>query len=436
MKTTRFLILVAIMLALSQVQAKELTIENALALAESHSYRIKAGRAQSDAFREGLSAAVAERLPTLSGTGVVSYRDEIAQLDVELPTGDVLRRDIGSKENYQVDLRLSMPVFTGGRIGGTVDLARATNDYYKAMENATIDEVLLAARMNYLSLYKSDRLVEAARAGLKRATTTLTDVRSLYDAGAADSVDILEARMALTGAESALENALSSRRRNEINLSVLLGLESSEPITLIFTPDQPDSAVLGLKGVSDTKPELIAAGSALEMSRSVVKLNRSDLFPSVSLFGGYSWGKPNLDQFHDEFNDYFTVGATVKWSFNLGGKPARNVRKAKRQLAAAGFEYQKTREHLDKNARVVLENLKLTYRNFQTATVKHRIASDNYRLAVEKHREGVLSANRLIEIEAALSEAEALLASTRAEFYMVESEYYYALGSDLLKEGI
>ncbi|UCE23187.1 MAG: TolC family protein [Candidatus Zixiibacteriota bacterium] len=436
MKTTRFLILVAVVLALSRVQARELTIEDALALAESHSYRIKAGRAQSDAFSEGLKAAVAERLPTLSATGVASYRDEIAQLDVELPTGDVLRRDIGLKENYQVDLRLSLPLFTGGRISGTVDLARSTSDYYKAIENAAIDEVLLAARLNYLSLYKSDRLVEAARAGLKRATTTLSDVQSLYDAGAADSVDILDARMAVTGAQATLDNALSSRRRNEISLSVLLGLSPSEPIKLDFNPGRPDTTALGNRGISGTKPELLAAGSAVEMSRSVVKVSRSDLFPSISVFGGYSWGKPNLDQFHDEFNDYLTVGTTVKWSFNLGGKPARNVRKAKRQVSAAEFEYQRTKERLDRNARVILENLRLTYQNFETATVKHSIASDNCRLAAEKHREGVLSANRLVEIEAALSEAEAHLASTRADFYMVESQYYHALGSELLKEGI
>lgn len=436
MKTKYYFLIVAILLPASGVSPRELTLEEVLKMAESHSYQIKASLAQREAFQNGLRAATSERWPTLSVSGVASYRDEVAQFEVALPTGDVFRRDVGLKENYQADLRLNLPLFTGGRVGGGIDLARASSDYYGAVERATVDEVLLAARVAFMSLYRSDRLVEAARAGLKRARIIAGDVQSLYDAGAADSVSLLDARFALIEAESRLTNALSLRRQNEIRLLVLVGLDPTETITLLFRPAPPEVNDLVPSSVSESKPELAAAFSAVGMSRSLVKVSQAALWPSVSLFTGYSWGKPNLDQFHDEFNDYFTVGAVASWVFNLGGKPVRNIAKARSRLSAAQFEFEKTREQLDRNARIILENLKLAYENYQAASENHRVTSEHYRLATEKHREGALSANRLIEIEALLSQAEASLASTMAEFYVVQSQYYHAVGSDLLKEGM
>ena len=93
-------------------------------------------------------------------------------------------------------------------------------------------------------------------------------------------------------------------------------------------------------------------------------------------------------------------------------------------------------EQLDEQARVALENLRLTYQRYQTSLVNFKIASDNYRLAHEKYAQGVLPSNRLLEIEASLSEAEATLASTQVDFYIVASQYYYIIGSDKLEEGL
>ncbi len=435
---TKFLIpiIVVMVSCVSTVSALDLSLKQALTMAENHSLSLKASKAQSEAFHENLNAAVAERMPTLSATGLASYKDAVPHLEIVFPTGDVFQRSIGSEGAYQLDLRLSLPLYTGGRISGGIGLARATRDYYLALEQASLEEVLLLTRVEYFSLYSADRLVDAARAGLKRARVTYDDVMSLYEAGAADSVNIFDVRLAVNDAELRLTNTISVRHQSEIRLSILLGVDPSESIALSSELKAPDGNGFKPQSVLDTKPELLAAASAVEMSSSMVRLSAADMFPMVSLFGGYSWGKPNIDMFNDEFNDYFTVGANLNWSFNLGGKSLRQKTKSKHQLVSAGHEYDNTRERLDQRARLALESLKLTYFNYQSASINYGIASDNYRLASEKHRQGVLSANRLIEIETTLSQAEASLASTQADFYIVQSQYYRAIGSSLLKEGI
>jgi len=436
MKTMCYLLVMLIATIGGQACALELTLEEALSMAEQHSHTLKASRAQAEAFDAGLKAAIKERMPTLSASALASYKDEVPQLNIALPTGQSLTRDFGFNETYQVDLRLSLPVYTGGRISGGVQLARSTRDYYEALEKADLDDVILTVRVEYISLVKADRLVQIARAGCKRADVIYGDITSLYQAGAADSVDLLEASLVVSDAQSRLDAALSARRQNQIRLAVVTGLDPSEEIMPISEFSAPDTAGLMFEGVSETKPQLTAAASVVEMSRSTLKLSRSDLFPTLSVFGGYSWGKPNIDPFHDDFNDFFTVGANLNWSFNIAGKSVNSVNKARHQLRAARSQYDGAVEQLDKSARLFMENLMLVFDDYLSAGENQRIAAANYRLAQNRHREGVLSANRLIEIEASLSQAEGRLASTEADFHIVQSQFYYATGSKNLKEGI
>ncbi|MEW6411352.1 MAG: TolC family protein [Candidatus Zixiibacteriota bacterium] len=436
MKIKISLLLLLIPVIASMASAKEITINDAVGLARAHSYKLKASRAQAQAYQQNLKAAVSERMPTLSLDALASYKNEVAQLEIAIPGVYTLTRDFGFKETYLTDLRLTMPLFTGGRISGGIGLAQATRDYYEALSRASEDELILAARIEYLTLYRGDLLVDAAEARLKRAKVIRDDTQSLYDAGAADSVNILDASLALANAGLQLKQAQTYRRQSELRLLVLLGLEPTEHLDLIDVLSDPPESTQGFSGVSTEKPELLAASSSVEMSSSLYSLNRADYFPTLSAFAGYSWGKPNLDYFHDEFNDYFIVGARLNWSFNLGGKSQRKVSMSRHQLEAARNQYEQTREQLDQQARLVLENLKLALEEYRTAAENHRIASDNYRLVTDQHRQGVLAANRLIEIETSLSEAEASLASARVAYYMVLSQYYYATGSKKLEEGI
>ncbi len=430
------LILLMIVTCTGVVSARDLSLPQALQLAREHSFAIKKASAQREAYDQNLKAAMAERFPTLSLTSIASYKNNVASLDLAIPGAPPIHREIGTKDVYQTDVRLSVPLFTGGKLSGGIGMASATRDYYSALENAGVDEILLTTRVAYLSLYKADKEIATAQAALKRANLMRSDVQSLYDAGAADSVDILEATLAVSNAQMRVTAMQNDRRQKEIELETLLGVDPEEQITVTDKPQPPDTSSINYTGIAATKPELMAAKSSEEISKHLVALNKSDYFPTLSAFGGYSYGKPNIDQFHNDFNDYFVVGASLNWSFNIGGRTPHKVSMARLQAQAANNIYDQVQEQLDEQARVALENLKLTYQRYVTASTNYRVASDNYRLAHDKYTQGVLPSNRLLEIEASLSEAEATLASTQVDYYIVASQYYYVTGSAQLEKGL
>jgi len=435
MKNNWIILLVLLLLPVGSVCARELSLSEALNLARGHSFALKRAGSERAAYEENLKATVAERFPTLSLTGLASYKDEVALLDLELSPTQRVQRDLGTNETYQTDLRLTLPLFTGGRIGGGIDMARATTDYYRALEQAGLEELLYITRVQYLTLYYTERMVEVSEATLRRAEIINDDIRNLHSAGAADSVDLLETRSNLTQAQFQLKSAVNARKQQQINLVTLLGLEPSEEITLSDRPGSPDPTLPVHSGLVSDKPELRAAAAVINVNRSSVRVNRAAWFPTLSLYGGYSWGKPNIDMFNDEFNDYFTAGLNLNWSFNLGRQTRSNVSMSKYQLTAARNERDRIQERLDREALLALESLALASEKYLTAREKFQIATDNYRLAQGKHRQGALSANRLLEIETSLSEAESTLATAQVGFYIVQSKYLFAIGSDKITEG-
>ena len=430
------ILLTAFLIALTaSLEARELSLSEALNLARQHSFALKRAGAERAAYEDNLKATIAERYPTLSLTGLASYKDDLAQLDLQVSPTQRLQRDIGSKETYQTDLRLTLPLFTGGRIGGSVDLARSTTDYYRALEEASLEELIFITRVQYLTLYYTERLIGVAEATLRRAEIIHEDINTLHSAGAADSVDLLDARSKLTQARFQIKSAFNARAQEQIKLITLLGLEPTEEITLSDRPGSPDLLLPVHSGLLSDKPELQAAAAVIAINESTVKVNRSAYFPTLSLFGGYSWGKPNIDLFNDTFNDYFTAGANLTWSFNLGRKTRSKVSMSRYQLNAARNERDRIKEQLDREVSLALESLALAGDRYQTAREHFDIATDNYRLAQGKHREGALSANRLLEIETVLSQAESTLATAQVGYYIARSKYHFTIGSDELKEG-
>jgi len=419
----------------ASVDAVELTLKDAFEKARDHSYRLKKTEAQSEASRSELKSARAERLPTLSLSAYASYISEVSSLDIEVAPGMSFSREIGTEDHYQGDLRLSLPLFTGGRISGGIDLARAGVDYYNAANRMESDRLYLNTRMTYLNLYRTERQVEVARASLKRTEIILGDINSLYKAGAADSVAILDARLAHTRADYAVKQAAIARRTVEISLLTLLGLDLSEKLKLTDKFDTP-VMIDPFARPDETKAELLAYRANIELNRSRLKLTRSDYFPTVSVFTGYSYGKPNIDQFNSSWNDYYTLGANLTWSFNVGGKSVNRVRNARYNLQSADYDYRQVEEDLTREMRIAFENMKNTYEKYLSALEENKITTQSFRLAQQKLRQGAMATNRLLEIETTLTSSQSSLAAALVDFHIALSEYLYAAGSPLLREGI
>jgi outer membrane protein len=433
MNRTLVRILVFLSVAAS-LSARDLTLEQAMQMARDHSFAIKKVQAAALGAGSDLSAARAERLPTLGLAGVASYTNKTAQMNINIPGLISLQREVGSKEKYQADFRLNMPLFTGGRITGGIDAASASADYYQALESATTDQIIYVAHLEYLNLSRADQLLAASESARRRTGVIQQNIASLFEAGSADSIALLDARLAVSKADQAVDQAKTNRRGSEIRMLTLIGLDPSESLTV--TDTLPEPQLDAAKGsLSTQKAELRAAEASVRLSQSRIRLAGVEFWPTISAYGGYSYGKPNLDQFNASWNDYWTVGANLVWSFNIGGRATNKSRAARYNFAAAQNDRDLTRENLERDISLSYEQMKLAYTKYQNSLNQFQIANDNYRLAKQQHQNGDLATNRLLEIEADLSSSESNLAAAKADFFAAQTAYRFALGSDTITKG-
>ncbi len=429
-----YVVLFVVMLA-SAAYPRDLTLDQALRLAEQHSYRVKQAEANLEASGASVTAAKAERLPTLSVEAVATYIDDVPSLEIEIPPLVSLSREFGANETYLADFHLTLPLYTGGRISSGIRAAQSEEAYRGALASLSLDQIQLRTRLDYLGLRRAMELRQAALASLNRTGILLDDVQNGLDAGVADSVDLLEARLARTRAEFAVRQADIGIRSSEIKLLVDLGLSPGETLRLTDSLPEP-SAVIPATVIDGARPELMASASMVMLKGAQLQATSADLYPTLGLFTGYSYGKPNNDPFSGDWNDNITVGAQLQWSFNLGGRTSAKKKAVGFELEAARRYHDDLRESIDREVDLAFEQVKLAHERYVSARLEHRLTSDNYRLASNRHEAGVLSSNRLLEIEAALTAAEATMAAARIDFYIAQSGYLYATGDDNLGKGI
>ncbi len=412
-------------------QSADLTIRQTIDKALVHSYALKKSAALDSAAASTVSAAKAERWPTLSLSGTAQLIDNIPV--VQFAPGQ--SRELGSKETYQTDLRLSLPIFTGGKIGYGVDLARASQELQSALAKGDSDRVAYTAWSEYLGLTRAEQLVKVAEASQKRAEIINRDVQSLVSAGVADSVDLNDAKLALTRAQLGVKQANNQLRTAEIRTAILIGADphqSISPATAI--PEPPDSMTSAAVSL-ESKSEIRASAAAASIARAKVHLTIADFLPTLSGYGGYSYGKPNGDFFNNKWRDFWSAGTNLSWSFNLGGRTQAKNKSSRYELRSAQSEQSRVAEQLDREVRLAGEQLSLARDRYESARIEFQIAGDQFRLAQQRHQNGDLTSNRLLDIETSLTSAQSSLAASLSDYWLATAYWYFCAGSPKLQEG-
>ncbi len=431
----RIVVFAIALVTTASTSGRQLSLSDAIRMAEGHSRMIRQAAENAEAAGASLKAAQDARWPNLTMTSSVLFKDEIPSFDIELPApiGASLQREIGSRENYQMDVQVTWPLFSGGRISGGIDLSAALKEALQFLLEASRQQLWYQTRSAYLRVIRASRLLTAAEASLKRTHLVMSDVRAMHDAGMADSVDLLDADLALIEAEHGVDQALSGLQVARIELAVLLGLPVDQPLDLTDRPAAPSQPTGHDRTVS--RPEVAAAAAMARARQHSIGVVKSDLWPELAVFGGYSTGRPNQDFFNNEWNDYFSAGARLTWSFNLGGRTFALTDAARAEHRAAEQEHEHVAEQASRQAELAFTGWELSWKSYQAARRRFESTSANYRLARDKHRQGALSSNRLLEIEATLTVAESALAAAEIDCRLAHSGWLYAIGSDQLKRG-
>lgn len=412
-----------------------LNLTEAVDRALVHSYRIQAAQYDSATAQHDLRAASAERFPTLSLNATTYFLDEVQSVDLPVPT--VAEMEIGSKENYQVDVKLNVPLFTGGKITAGINTRQAALAAQIAGLTAQRATIAYQCRSACFNLMIADGLVKSAEASLNRIIIIKNDVRNLHASGLADSVDLLDSELAYQTVKYQLETQKTNRANAALSLARLLGLTDNPEIVLTEDIPRPQESTLANISTADIqRHELAINDNRIRAAEYGMHLSSAAYFPTLAAFGGYSAGKPNRDMFGNDWNDYFLAGLNLNWSFNLGNKTGKSISAARQKVFSERMAKKELEESLLLQAQTALENVRHAYQAFIISEKEFAISREKYRLGLEKQRAGKMTVNRLLELEQELTATEQMHRVSMINYYLSENTLLYAVGSSRLFGGL
>ena len=185
------------------------TLEDALQQAYGTRSDLRASLDNEKAAEKSLAAAKGERLPSAT-----------TQSDFS----DVGKTFGHSNGNFEFQAGVRVPIFTGERIKGEIQQAKAAAEQRKAEAENLRGQVDYDVRTAFLNLAAATEQVNVARRNVDLANENLTRSKDRFASGVTDSVAVVQAEQSLASANDQYITSTYSHNLSKLELARALGV--------------------------------------------------------------------------------------------------------------------------------------------------------------------------------------------------------------------
>ena len=182
-----------------------LSLAEAMEKARVHSARLAQLAALEGAAAEGLRGARAQRWPVIDLQGSYSFNSDVPELALISPGPPPTRQVVfpNIPNQYKGRAGLALPVYTGGRIAGTVDAARGQQEAARLDHAAGGADLRLETGSAYWTLVTTRESARVLEESVASYDTHEKDARNRFELGVAARNELLAVQVERDRAELA-----------------------------------------------------------------------------------------------------------------------------------------------------------------------------------------------------------------------------------------
>ncbi len=376
----------------------------------------------------------ASRLPALIAGGGYNFISETARLTLPftLPGMPVQEIEAGVNHQYDLNLRVQQPLFTGFRLKNEIALSRTQREKVSLQKAIARNRLFLLAGQIYYR-HQLNRMQQAMlQKGLARLDLQLQKVRSFFRSEQATSFDTLEVfnrRLELANRLQQLrryERIILTQLQHVLNDSVTVRIaetppHSRPPIRLLPLPSYFQQAL-------QSRPELQQLSLREKAQSHKIRIAKSALWPQIFASASFHYARPGVNFFEDEWMTYYTVGIQMQWRLWTWRQDGYRIQQA---------QIEQERLRLQKRALIqdIRQQVQEAYLNLQSALEQIRLQErlvdqerERYRRVSEQYDQGQAALLDLRNAEIRLTEAELQLQSNYIEAYQAHLQLQFAIG--------
>ena len=295
-------------------------------------------------------------------------------------------------EQYNVSLELTQPLYTAGKVGAAVKLAKLAADISRAqIEVARLDTAVAAAEA-YFRLLEAQKGLETIEIQQQTRAASLEVVQARYDLGDATELERLQAEAALAELQPTVDAAKGAVRVAEIGLRGILDLPDEQEISVAELSDPLPELPLAAKALGmavDHRPEFDDLELQIAALQKQTKITRADGLPQVDLTGIYGHSVRLWDDIDDSrFKDWtFAVG--MRWELFDGGRRQGQVSRLESQRRQLEWHLAALKNQVKQEVEGALAEYATALSRWAATEISARAAREAGRVAQESYQEGV-----------------------------------------------
>ncbi len=384
------------------------TLDACVAYALEHNLQLKDFEYSTESNRESYRQSFRDLLPNINAT--TNYNIRFGR-SVDPNDNSIITTDFFSN-NYSIDATLDL--FKGFQ---KINLIKASSLLYKATKEETLQQKYLLAFRVMQAFYDIrfyEGLVANSADQLAVSQANFDLVKKQIALGLKAGADLYEAESLLLTDKLNLTQSKNQLEAARLRLMQEMNLNERETITIqhgmIREPDmamdvasQPDSIFGQARGFL---PIIKARELQVQAAKKSVSAARGDLYPSLSIFGGYGTGYyettqdtlgntiPFSDQFRD--NTFQFVGLNLSIPISNGWSGRSRVKQQK-------IEQLRAQNNLDLQEQVLYQTIQSLVQDYEALRLEYEQSAQTvkaqelaFTIAQKRYEKGLINALELI----------------------------------------
>ncbi len=410
---------------------------------------------QGMSLKECISIALSKNLSILKR----QYEQEAAHFDSEATWKQMLprlstgysytgRRDaatvvifghsttISGHDDYRWDLNIQQPIFYGGLLWNRYKAAKIQVDLASLALSQARNEIVKDTKIAFYQVLKAMRLLEEARAAIRRLRAQLSDVQEFFNIGLRPRTDLLQSQVELSQGRLQLVKARHELELAKNRLNLVLKRPLDAPVIL---KDEMKECHIDLdldhlyRLAFAIRPEVHQAQKVVEKAEHEVRIAKSDFFPRIDLTATYSKEGVTPDVSDNPYGDHdmAQVMLNATWELFSWGSSRDKVAAAEARLNEARASLQDVKDHVRYEVKNSFMLLKDAQEGVLVARSALKQAEEDYQLNRARYRQQLASNTDTLDAQSRLTRARSDYFSALALELSALAQLEYAVGKEM-----
>lgn len=312
----------------------------------------------------------------------------------------------GIGNNHANSLTASLPIFTGGKLSGTIKQAKANYQYNEVGVQRTYNEMRSTVTDGYFKMLQADNMQKLSAESVTRLEDHLKNVQAQYDVGVVAKVDVLRSQVELANAKQTLIQAENSYQVAEANMNKIVGLPMDTTLKLdnllvynAYDQNMDDCLAYAV----EHRPELMQAKYGVDAAKGALMVARSGHMPQVAASATQQWSDSNWPGDED---GKWGVGVNVSLNVFDTGVTLSKIHGAEADLKKAEETYRDTVNAVNLDVRSNYLGLREAEKRISTTKLAVEQADEDYRIAQLRYMSGVGTNTDVLDAQVALTQAK------------------------------